>query len=383
MICSFHNSWYLPCSEFNIEDFDGAYFLMDAMRVIVTGGAGFIGSALVRTLINDTDARITVVDKLTYAGTLESLNGVLDHPRLQFVQGDIRDRGLLSELFRVFRPDRVMHLAAESHVDRSIDSPLLFAENNVVGTVALLQAACEYWHGLPEQERGGFRFLHVSTDEVYGSAEEENVFNEDSNYAPHSPYSASKAAADHFVRAWHCTYGFPVVITNCSNNYGPRQFPEKLIPLTVINALEGRVISVYGDGSNVRDWLHVEDHVRALLLAVDRGKSGRTYNIGGSSEKSNIRVVETVCRILDELRPRPDDRKYSELISFVDDRPGHDRRYAIDASRISNELGWRPSVDFESGLRSTVQWYLDNEWWWRPIREKLYDGHRLGKPSEH
>ena len=271
-----------------------------------------------------------------------------------------------------------MHLAAESHVDRSIDAPLDFVNTNVVGTATLLQAALDYWRNLPEDKKETFRFQHISTDEVYGTLGETGYFREDTPYSPHSPYSASKASSDHFVRAWHDTFGLPVLITNCSNNYGPYQFPEKLIPLVTLNALEGKELPVYGTGANVRDWLFVEDHVTALCLVGDKGQPGRTYNIGGHSERSNIQVVRTICGILDEIRPRPDGHKYEEQIRFVKDRPGHDLRYAIDADRIASELGWKPSQTFQQGMRLTVQWYLDNEWWWKPLREQRYSGQRLG-----
>ena len=348
------------------------------MNIIVTGGAGFIGSALVRRLVKETEANVIVLDKLTYAGTLSSIKEVSSSPRCHFVQGDICDRELVTRLFHEVKPERIMHLAAESHVDRSIDAPLDFVNTNVVGTATLLQAALEYWRTLPDDKREAFRFQHISTDEVYGTLGETGYFREDTPYSPHSPYSASKASSDHFVRAWHDTFGLPVLITNCSNNYGPYQFPEKLIPLVTLNALEGRELPVYGTGANVRDWLFVEDHVTALCLVGDKGTPGRTYNIGGHSERSNIQVVRTICGILDEIRPRQDGRKYEEQIRFVKDRPGHDLRYAIDADRIAAELGWKPSQTFQQGMRLTVQWYLDNAWWWKPLREQRYSGQRLG-----
>ena len=349
------------------------------MKIIVTGGAGFIGSALVRRLVSCTDADVIVLDKLTYAGTTESIQDVLDSPRCQFVKGDICDMQMVKALFERTRPDRIMHLAAESHVDRSIDAPLEFVNTNVLGTATLLQAALEYWRTLPGDKKEQFRFQHISTDEVYGTLGETGYFHEDTPYSPHSPYSASKASSDHFVRAWHDTFGLPILITNCSNNYGPYQFPEKLIPLVTLNALEGKELPVYGTGANIRDWLFVEDHVSALCLVGEKGQPGRTYNIGGHSEKSNIQVVRTICSILDELRPRGDGRNYAEQIRFVADRPGHDLRYAIDASRITEELGWHPEQTFEQGMRLTVQWYLDNAWWWRPLREQRYAGQRLGR----
>ena len=342
-------------------------------RCIVTGGAGFIGSALVRHLVRDTEATILVVDKLTYAGNLESLKEVADSPRYSFLQADICDQAAMDKAFADFKPDTIFHLAAESHVDRSIDGPGEFIRTNVVGTATLLQSALAWWRSNPE-----FRFQHISTDEVYGSLGEVGFFTEKTPYSPHSPYSASKAASDHLVRAWHDTYGLPTLITNCSNNYGPYHFPEKLIPLVILNALDGKQLPVYGAGANVRDWLHVEDHVAALCLVNEKGVPGETYNVGGHNERTNLEVVRTICRILDELRPRADGTPYESLIMFVKDRPGHDLRYAIDPEKLMDELGWKPKHTFDTGIRATVQWYLDNDWWWRPIREAKYSGQRLG-----
>ena len=358
------------------------------MKILVTGGAGFIGSALVRRLVRD-GAHVLVVDKLTYAGNLASLREAgldptapvpfsLDAP-LSFLQADICDTAAMDRAFDEFRPDTIFHLAAESHVDRSIDGPGEFIRTNVLGTASLLQAALKYWRNLPSPAKEAFRFQHISTDEVYGSLGADGFFTETTPYSPHSPYSASKAASDHLVRAWHDTYGLPVLITNCSNNYGPYHFPEKLIPLVILNALDGKPLPVYGAGANVRDWLHVDDHVSALCLVNEKGASGETYNVGGHNERTNLEVVQTVCRILDELKPRADGSKYETLITFVTDRPGHDLRYAIDPTKLVRELGWRPAHTFDSGIRETVQWYLDNEWWWGPIRSGKYAGERLGK----
>ncbi len=355
-------------------------------RVIVTGGAGFIGSALVRHLLQHTSATVLVVDKLTYAGNLESLREVSDSARFSFLKADICDAEAMAKAFASFCPDAIFHLAAESHVDRSIDGPGEFVRTNVTGTATLLQVALDYWRSLPDSvgepgARGttkeSFRFQHISTDEVYGSLGESGLFTEQTPYRPHSPYSASKAASDHLVRAWHDTYGLPVLITNCSNNYGPYHFPEKLIPLVLLNALRGRPLPVYGSGANVRDWLHVEDHVSALLQVNIKGMPGETYNVGGHNERTNLEVVKTVCRILDELKPA--EKPYEELIVFVADRPGHDLRYAIDPGKLMRQIGWSPRYTFETGIRQTVQWYLDNEWWWRPIIEGKYDGARLGE----
>ena len=342
-------------------------------RCMVTGGAGFIGSALARHLVRDTEATVLVVDKLTYAGNLESLKEVAGSPRYSFLRADICDQAAMDKAFADFRPDTVFHLAAESHVDRSIDGPGEFIRTNVVGTATLLQSALAWWRDNPQ-----FRFQHISTDEVYGSLGAEGFFTEKTPYAPHSPYSASKAASDHLVRAWHDTYGLPTLITNCSNNYGPYHFPEKLIPLVILNALDGKPLPVYGAGANVRDWLHVEDHVAALCLVNEKGVPGETYNVGGHNERTNLEVVRTICRILDELRPRADGTSYESLIAFVKDRPGHDLRYAIDPTKLMDELGWKPRHTFDTGIRATVRWYLENGWWWRPIREAKYSGQRLG-----
>ena len=344
-------------------------------RVLVTGGAGFIGSAVVRLLVGQ-GRGVVNVDKLTYAGNPESLRDVADSSNYRFVEADIADAPLMLALMQEGQIDAVMHLAAESHVDRSIDAPGVFVETNVVGTVRLLDAALEYWRGLPRGRSDSFRFHHVSTDEVFGDLPfDKGVFTETSSYAPSSPYSASKAAADHFVRAWHATYGLPVVLSNCSNNYGPFHFPEKLVPLVILNAIEGKPLPVYGRGDNVRDWLHVEDHARALEQVVTRGRVGESYNVGARSERTNLQVVEAICDLVDA---RLGGQPRRSLITFVEDRPGHDRRYAIDPSKIEGELGWRASESFESGLAKTVDWFLANEWWWRPIREKRYAGGRLG-----
>ena len=353
---------------------------MKRKRVIVTGAAGFIGSALVRHIVRDVDVTaVLALDKLTYAGNLESLKEVSSSPRYSFLQADICDQDAMDRAFADFRPDTIFHLAAESHVDRSIDGPGEFIRTNVTGTATLLQAALGYWRNLDDAARREFRFQHISTDEVYGSLGETGFFTEKTPYAPHSPYSASKAASDHLVRAWHDTYGLPTLITNCSNNYGPYHFPEKLIPLVILNCLDGKPLPVYGKGANVRDWLYVDDHVAALCLVNEKGVPGETYNVGGHNERTNLEVVQTVCRILDELHPRSDGSKYESLITYVADRPGHDLRYAIDPSKLMGELGWKPSRTFDTGIRETVQWYLDNKWWWGPIHEKKYSGERLGK----
>ncbi|MGJ4854225.1 dTDP-glucose 4,6-dehydratase [Labrys sp. La1] len=349
------------------------------MRVLVTGGAGFIGSAVVRLLAGEGDVEVLNFDKLTYAGNPHSLRSIAGSRNYRFMRGDITDRLKLDAVMASFRPNAVMHLAAESHVDRSIAGADDFIQTNIVGTYTLLEAARAYWRTLSGRDRDAFRFLHVSTDEVYGSLGSDGLFTETTRYDPSSPYSASKAASDHLARAWMRTYGLPVLISNCSNNYGPYHFPEKLIPLVILNALEGRTLPVYGDGSNVRDWLFVEDHARALWTIVRTGRPGETYNVGGRSERSNLSVVETICDVLDGLvggsRPRRD------LIAFVPDRPGHDQRYAIDADKLETDLGWRAVETFESGIRHTVQWYLDNDWWWRPIRSGVYAGERLGLVS--
>ena len=337
------------------------------MRIFVTGGAGFIGSALVRHLIDDTEHEVLNFDKLTYAGTLSTVERVAASNRYRFVQGDIGDAAAVRAAIAEFRPEVITHLAAESHVDRSIDGPGAFVQTNVVGTYTMLAEARAYWLTLDEAARAAFRFHHISTDEVYGSLGAEGLFTEETRYDPRSPYSASKAASDHLVSAWGHTYGLPVLITNCSNNYGPYHFPEKLIPLMIVKALGGAPLPVYGAGDQVRDWLYVEDHVRALRAVFERGQVGRTYNVGGHNEKQNIEVVRTVCAILDRLRPRADGASYAAQITSVADRPGHDKRYAIDASRIGDELGWQPRETFESGIEKTVRWYLDNEDWWRPL----------------
>ena len=346
--------------------------------VIVTGGAGFIGSAVVRHLIWHTDYRVINFDKLTYAGNLESLVTVAEHSRYHFERGDICDHREVKNAFIEFRPCAVMHLAAESHVDRSIDGPAEFINTNIVGTSVLLEVAREYWHEL--EDKSAFRFHHVSTDEVYGSLGKTGLFHESSPYQPNSPYSASKAASDHLVRAWHETYGLPMVITNCSNNYGPYQFPEKLIPLMILNALEGKKLPVYGTGDNVRDWLYVEDHARALQLVMEEGADGETYNIGGHNEQRNIDVARKICQLLDErVDKHPDGiTRFEELIEFVTDRPGHDQRYAIDAGKIERDLDWKPHESFDTGLAKTVDWYLDNTEWCQHVLDGTYQGERLG-----
>jgi dTDP-glucose 4,6-dehydratase len=348
------------------------------MRVLVTGGAGFIGSALIRHLVAESDHEILNLDKLTYAGSLSTVEPVSANPRYRFVQADICDGARVAAILAEFQPDVVAHLAAESHVDRSIDGPDAFIETNIVGTYRMLRAATAYWGALPEARREAFRFHQISTDEVFGSLGPEGFFTEITPYDPRSPYSASKAGSDHIVRAWHHTYGLPVLVTNCSNNYGPYHFPEKLIPLMILKALAGEQLPVYGRGDNVRDWLYVEDHVRALRLVFEAGRPGETYNVGGNSERTNLTVVKTICAILDELRPRSDRRPYAEQIGFVADRPGHDARYAIDAGKLMRELGWQPRETFETGIRKTVAWYLDNEAWWRAIQARSYTGERLG-----
>jgi len=348
------------------------------MTVLITGGAGFIGSAVVRLLIGETEIRVVNVDKLTYAACPEALAKVSDHPRYAFEKVDICDREALSKVFAAHRPDAIMHLAAESHVDRSIDGPMDFMTTNVVGTATLLEVARAYWSELEEEAARRFRFHHVSTDEVFGSLGAKGRFTEESDYRPNSPYSASKAGADHLVRAWGATYGLPIIITNCSNNYGPWQFPEKLIPLMTISALSGQPMPVYGDGSNIRDWLYVDDHARALLLALTNGRVGESYNIGGDEERSNLDVVRSICLILDRLCPDARILPHLKLMKFVTDRPGHDFRYAIDATKLREELGWRPAESFESGLEKSIQWYLDNRDWWQRVHESRYGGQRLG-----
>ena len=349
------------------------------MNILVTGGAGFIGSALCRHLVS-VGENVLNVDKLTYAGNLASLRSVEHCSNYRFVNADICNEAALTELMRQERIDRVIHLAAETHVDRSIDGPGQFIETNVVGTFRLLQAALKHWRQLPDAAQRQFRFHHVSTDEVFGDLPfDGSTFNEQTPYAPSSPYSASKAASDHLVRAWHHTFGLPIVMSNCSNNYGPYHFPEKLIPLVILNALGGKSLPIYGAGMNVRDWLYVEDHARALALIASQGTIGESYNIGGSCERTNLAVVQAICDILDEMKPRDDQRSYRDLICFVDDRPGHDRRYAMNTSKIESHLGWKPQETFETGLAQTIVWYLNNEWWWRPIREGTYAGARLGR----
>lgn len=352
--------------------------LLANKTILVTGGAGFIGSAVVRQLVAHGDVRVVNLDKLTYAGNLATVSEVADSPRYHFEKVDICDAAALKRVFDQYRPDAVMHLAAETHVDRSIDGPKAFIETNVLGTYTLLDAARTYWRGLPSEQAQAFRFLHISTDEVYGSLGAQGYFTETSPYQPNSPYSASKAGSDHLVRAWFHTYGFPVLTTNCSNNYGPYQYPEKLIPLMIFNALDGKPLPVYGTGSNIRDWLYVEDHARALCLALAQGGLGEVYNVGGHNEKTNLEVVNTICDLLDEMRPKTDGQSYRRLITFVQDRPGHDQRYAIDASKIEAELGWRPQETFESGLRNTVRWYLDNAQWWLSSIDQNYQRQRLG-----
>ena len=353
--------------------------------ILVTGGAGFIGSALIRFLINETEHRVINVDKLTYAGNLESLLSVSDSERYHFVQSDISNIEIIQQLFTKFQPDLVMHLAAESHVDRSIDGPSEFIQTNIVGTYTLLEVARAYWNKLGSEKKAAFRFHHISTDEVYGDLEgTDDLFTETTPYAPSSPYSASKAASDHLVRAWHRTYSLPVIITNCSNNYGPYHFPEKLIPLVILNALEGKPLPVYGNGKQTRDWLFVEDHARALYKVVSEGKVGETYNIGGHNEKQNIEVVQAICSLLEELAPNKPGgvAAYKDLVTFVTDRPGHDHRYAIDASKIGRELGWKPQETFETGLRKTVQWYLENSEWCQHVQDGSYQRERLGSIQE-
>ena len=347
------------------------------MKVLITGGAGFIGSALIRYLIAETEAEVVNLDKLTYAANLASLAPVADNPRYHFLKADICDRQAVSAALAEHRPDGILHLAAESHVDRSIDGPAAFLDTNVMGTYSLLDAANAYWRSLEGAQRESFRFHHVSTDEVYGSIEE-GLFTEESPYRPSSPYAASKASADHLARAWHRTYGLPLVVTNCSNNYGPYQFPEKLIPLMIIKAMAGEKVPISGQGENVRDWLHVEDHVRALWLVFRQGRVGETYVVGGRAEMTNLEVVDRLCAILDEVLPHSPHRPHAGLKSFVPDRPGHDRRYAIDPSKTERELGWRQDHDFESGLRQTVAWYLERRDWWEPILAERYGGERLG-----
>ncbi len=351
-------------------------------RILVTGGAGFIGSALVRHLIANTPHDVLTVDKLSYAGNLASLAVVEDDPRHRFLRADIGDAAAMRGALADFQPDIVTHLAAETHVDRSIDGPGAFVESNIVGTFVLLTEVLSYWRGLGEAKRAAFRFHHISTDEVFGSLPASGAFTEASPYDPRSPYSASKAASDHLVRAWRHTYGLPVIVTNCSNNFGPHQFPEKLIPLMIIKALAGEPLPIYGEGVNVRDWLFVEDHARALTRVFEAGVPGETYLIGGRAERTNLEVVKALCLRLDAVRPRPDGDSYVSQISFVPDRPGHDHRYAIDCAKIERDLGWRPDVDFDAGLALTVDWYLAHEAWWAPLLAERYAGHRLGMAAQ-
>jgi dTDP-glucose 4,6-dehydratase len=346
------------------------------MRIIVTGGAGFIGSAVCRHLITETNEEVINVDKLTYAGNLESLRMISLDARYMFVRADICDEVAIGNLFKDVRPDAVLHLAAESHVDRSITGSRAFIDTNIVGTHTMLEAARRYWSGLTGTAKEGFRFLHVSTDEVHGSLGADGFFTESTSYDPSSPYAASKAASDHLAVAWHRTYDLPVIVSNCSNNYGPYHFPEKLIPLMILNAYEGKPLPVYGNGSNVRDWLYVEDHAKAIYLILKRGLPGETYNVGGRNERTNLEVVQGICAVLDEFDPNS--APHTRHITYVKDRPGHDQRYAIDASKLERELGWRAEETFTSGLAKTVRWYLENKWWWSPLREKVYAGERIG-----
>jgi len=346
------------------------------MRIIITGGAGFIGSAVCRHLIKESDAEVVNVDKLTYAGNLDSLRSVSQDERYQFVKTDICDEVAIGHLFKAVRPDAVLHLAAESHVDRSITGSRSFVDTNIIGTYTMLESARRYWSSLTGAAKEGFRFLHVSTDEVYGSLGPSGLFSETTAYDPSSPYAASKAASDHLAIAWQRTYGLPVIVSNCSNNYGPYQFPEKLIPLMVLNAFEGKPLPVYGDGSNVRDWLYVEDHAKALDLILRQGVPGETYNVGGRNERTNLEVVKEICATLDKLRSTS--WSHGRYITYVADRPGHDHRYAIDASKLERELGWKAEETFTTGLAKTVQWYLENDWWWTPLRKTVYGGERIG-----
>lgn len=347
------------------------------MKILITGGAGFIGSAVIRHIVRNTLDEVINLDKLTYAGNLESLRELEDNERYIFEHADICDVNEVNRIIGQYQPDAVMHLAAESHVDRSIDGPAAFIETNILGTYVLLESVRKYWESLDDNRKKNFRFHHISTDEVYGDLEStENLFTEETSYKPSSPYSASKASSDHLVRAWQRTYGLPTIVTNCSNNYGPYHFPEKLIPLMILNALEGKVLPVYGDGMQIRDWLYVEDHARALYKVVTEGEIAKTYNIGGHNEKTNIEVIKTICQLLEELVPNKPEGvvKYLDLVTYVKDRPGHDVRYAIDATKIANELGWKPEETFESGLRKTVKWYLANKSWWTRILDDSYSG---------
>ncbi|MEM1022040.1 MAG: dTDP-glucose 4,6-dehydratase [Myxococcota bacterium] len=349
------------------------------MKILVTGGCGFIGSAVIRHIISQTEASVVNVDKMTYAATPGALDSVKADPRYAFEKVDVCDGVEVQRVFREHDPDAVMHLAAESHVDRSIDSPAEFIQTNVVGTYAMLEAATQHWRAMDEGRQATFRFHHISTDEVYGSLGKTGLFQETTPYAPNSPYSASKASSDHLVRAWHHTFGLPAVTSNCSNNYGPYQFPEKLIPLMIINGMLGKALPIYGAGDNVRDWLHVEDHARALHLILTKGEPGEVYNVGGHNERTNLEVVHTLCDLIDERMPSQNPRR--ELIEFVKDRPGHDQRYAIDASKIERTLGWRPAETFETGMGKTVDWYIENRQWWEDIRASRYKGERLGNKS--
>lgn len=351
------------------------------VRIIVTGGAGFIGSALVRLLIRDTDHEVLVFDKLTYAGVPSSLSGAQRSSRYRFARGDVADAAAVQQSIEEFQPDLIAHLAAESHVDRSLNEPAAFIETNLVGTYVLLDASLNYLRNLSAPRRETFRFHHISTDEVFGSLGETGLFNESTPYNPRSPYSASKAGADHLVRAWGASFGLPVLITNCSNNYGPYQFPEKLIPMTIIRALLDQEIPIYGDGGNIRDWLFVEDHVRALQLVFEQAQPGQTYNVGGNNERTNLQVVKTICAELDRQSPRPDGKSFTDQIVFVTDRPGHDKRYAIDATKIRSDLGWAPMISFEEGIQQTVEWYLKRLDWWRPLLSAKYDTSRLAMAS--
>lgn len=352
------------------------------MKILITGGAGFIGSAVIRHIINHTEHHVLNIDKLTYAGNLESLAEIEKNPRYFFESLDICNTAAIESAFNRFQPNLVMHLAAESHVDRSIDGPANFISTNIVGTYSLLEVARKYWHTLNEADKALFRFHHISTDEVYGDLDNTNaLFTESTPYAPSSPYSASKASSDHLVRAWHRTYGLPTIVTNCSNNYGPYHFPEKLIPLVILNALDGKPLPIYGKGNQIRDWLYVEDHAKALYKVVTQGVIGETYNIGGHNEKQNIEVVITICRILDELQPRPSGQIYESLITYVKDRPGHDLRYAINATKMQRELNWLPVETFETGIRKTVEWYLENLEWCRRVQDGSYQRERLGVKS--
>ena len=348
------------------------------MKIMVTGAAGFIGSAVCRQALRSTTAQIVALDKMTYAASPETLQPLIESGRVVHERVDICDAEQVGRAFREHRPDLVMHLAAESHVDRSIDAPDVFIQTNVIGTFNLLNTARRFWAELDGTAKSRFRFHHISTDEVYGSLGDTGFFTEETSYAPSSPYAASKASSDHLVSAWHHTFGLPAVISNCSNNYGPYQFPEKLIPLTIINALEGRDLAIYGTGQNVRDWLHVEDHATALLTIATQGRPGVSYNVGGNAERTNIEVVQAICDVLDRVKPRKDGRSYSVQRTFVQDRPGHDHRYAIDASKIRKDLNWEPAHSFEAGIEATVRWYLDNQTWWRNIRNEVYQGERIG-----